>query len=153
MSAKLRLDFVQHEFVDLSLSKVDGLMLFFLSQSPTPAASNGGWTLTEAAKWAQSVPVWLAACGTKVGGEEGRGGCMYYYFPKDKSVHSHHFSAGRTILEIRWGVDYFRPACSGLAKGHIPGLHILCVPRENSGKSRRLDANHMKRKRRLLNYV
>lgn len=129
------------------------LCCFFCPKVQPPPQATGVGPSRQLPNGPKVCPSGLLPAGLKLGGEEGRGGCMYYYFPKDKSVHSHHFSAGRTILEIRRGVDYFRPACSGLAKGHIPGLHILCVPRENSGKSRRLDANHMKRKRRLLNYV
>lgn len=40
-------------------------------------------------------------------------------FPKDRSVHSHHISGGRIILEIRRGMDDFRPACLSVARARF----------------------------------
>ena len=40
-------------------------------------------------------------------------------FPKDRSVHSHHISVGRTILEIRREMDNLRPDCQAWPRARL----------------------------------
>lgn len=90
----------------------------------------------------------------KLGGENGRGGCTdNYYFSKRQECTLTPYSC-RSYYSRNPAGNGLLPA-SLLRRGEGPdsGITHICVPRENSGTSRRLNANQMKRKRRLLNYV
>lgn len=90
----------------------------------------------------------------KLGGESGRGACAdYYYFSKRQECTLTPYFRRSHYSRNPPGNGQLTTRLPSVAKGQTPGLHIICVPRGNSGKSSGSDANQMKRKRRLLNYV
>ena len=87
----------------------------------------------------------------KLGGESGRGACAdYYYFSKRQECTLTPYFRRSHYSRNPPGNGQLTTRLPSVAKGQTPGLHIICVPRGNSGKSSGSDANQMKTRIKLF---